>query len=91
MQLLSLVSEEAVPWSEVIEVSFMGQRVWCPVLANSPDRGNVSLGCGEQTAHLPLKIQYNPLLVRELDSSIIDMGELLIYPSSSDLSFFLLI
>lgn len=59
----SLISEEVSPSAQVMEVSFMGLRARYSVLANSPARGNVSLGCREQAAHLPLKIQYNPLLV----------------------------
>lgn len=68
----------------------MEKGIWYPVLANSPARQNVSLGCG-QVAHLHLKIQYSPLFMQELDSGVIDMCELLIYPSTSHLSFILLI
>lgn len=59
----SLISEEVSPSAQVIEVSFMGLRAQYPILAKSPARGNVSLGCRKQEAQLPLKIQYNPLLV----------------------------
>jgi len=59
----SLISEEVSPSAQVMEVSFMVLRAQYPALANSSARANVSLGCREQAAHLPLKIQYNPLLV----------------------------
>lgn len=45
--LMSLVKEVVIPSREVMEISFMEKRVWYPVLANSPVRGNVSLGCGQ--------------------------------------------
>lgn len=44
----SLISEEVSPSAQVIEVSFMGLRAQYPVLAKSPDRGNISLGCRKQ-------------------------------------------
>lgn len=59
----SLISEGVSPSAQVIEVSFMGLRVQYPILAKSPARGNINLGCRKQEAQLPLKIQYNPLLV----------------------------
>lgn len=59
----SLISEEVSPSAQVMEVFFMGLRVQYPILANIAARGNVSLGCREQEAYLPLKILYNPLLV----------------------------
>lgn len=59
----SLISEEVSPSAQVIEASFMGLRAQYPVLAKSPDRGNIGLGCRKQETQLPLKIQYNPLLV----------------------------
>lgn len=80
----SLISEEVSPSAQVMEVSFMGLRAQYPILAKSPARGNVSLGCRNKKLSCLWKFNIT-LSWCYTDSSVwvSDVHELLIYPSTS--------